>query len=58
MSEVVRGISMLNRIPGSENEADIFTKTLMDLSSNAMQSFFLVKERSAVRGVTLSKGGV
>jgi hypothetical protein len=33
-------------------------RTLMDLSSNAMQSYFLVKERSAARGVTLTKGGV
>jgi hypothetical protein len=31
---------------------------LMNLSSNTMQSYFLVKERSAVRGMTLSKGGV
>jgi hypothetical protein len=33
-------------------------RTLMDLSSNAMQSYFLVKELLVVRGVTLSKGGV
>jgi hypothetical protein len=33
-------------------------RTLMDLSSNAMQSYLRVKEESAVRGVTLSKGGV
>ncbi len=33
-------------------------RTLMGLSSNAMQSYFLVKELLAVRGVTLSKGGV
>jgi hypothetical protein len=39
-------------IPGTENEADIFTKNVMDLSSNAMQIYFLVKERLAVR-----KGG-
>jgi hypothetical protein len=65
--EVVRDISMLQCflqelkeakvlvvkwIPGSKNEA------LMDLSSNATQSYFLVKEQSVVRGVTLSKGGV
>ncbi len=67
MLEVVRDISMLQCflqelkeakvlvvkwIPGSKNEA------LMDLSSNATQSYFLVKEQSVVRGVTLSKGGV
>jgi hypothetical protein len=33
-------------------------RTLMDLSSNAMQSYSLVKEQLVVRGVTLSKGGV
>ncbi len=45
-------------IPGSENEADHFNKILMDLYSSAMQSYFLAKEHLAVRGVTLSKGGV
>jgi hypothetical protein len=33
-------------------------RTLIDLSSNAMQNYFLVKEQLAVRGVTLSKGVV
>ncbi len=33
-------------------------RTLMDLFSNAMPSYFLVKEQLAVRGVTLSKGSV
>ncbi len=31
-------------IPGSENEADTSQRTLMGLSSNVMQSYFLVKE--------------
>jgi hypothetical protein len=30
--------------------------TLMDLSSNAMQSYFMVKEQLVVRGVTLRRG--
>jgi hypothetical protein len=33
-------------------------KTLMDLSLNATQSYFFVKEQLAERGVKLSKGGV
>jgi hypothetical protein len=46
-------------IPGLENESDIFTKNLdINLSSNAMQSYFLVKEQLVLRGVTLSKEGV
>jgi hypothetical protein len=45
-------------IPGWENETDIFTKNLDGSLFNLMQSYFLVKEQLAVRGVTLSKGGV
>jgi hypothetical protein len=51
-------VSVVKWIPGSENEADSSQRTFMDPSSNAMQSYFLVKERSVVREVTLSKGGV